>query len=180
MSLDGMADRSRFREKQWSYAIVIHTDLVVAVAVVSLKFASKAFAYVFDRNARKMVYENAWLGAPWAARFDDRGAGDRSSRFAQGKIEVSVGDRSMRLHDGATRLELALHAMKAPPLGAIADAEPGRLCVTEKRVALAQGEVRTERQRYVLDGSLVGLDHSLGFAPRRTTWRWALANIAEN
>lgn len=173
MSLEGLKGRSPFREKRWDYALIVHPELMVAAAIVDLKFASKAFAYVFERRTGRLVYERAWLGAPWATRFEDEGPGKRSGRFRSGDTELFLADRAIRISSGGLAVDVALHPVDVSALGAVAEVGPGRLCATEKRLALVQGEAKLAGQRFFLDGAYAGLDHSLGFAPRRTAWRWA-------
>src|SRR4051794_19239583 len=66
--LRGANDRGRLwrllHEKKWHYASVAGPRAVVAAVVVDLGWTATAWAYVFDRQTRTLLFDKSFLGVP--------------------------------------------------------------------------------------------------------------------
>jgi hypothetical protein len=168
-----------FRRKRWIYVGIATGDVYIGVAVVRLGYASKAFAYVYDARARKMIADRAALAPHFRASVDDEGGAGRSARFTSRRSRVLFERRggvdALDVRMPGLEITATLDASHAPPaVGAIADLGGGSVDATEKRALLAVlGEVRVDGNRTNLDGALGGYDYTHGLLPRETRWRWA-------
>jgi hypothetical protein len=158
--------------------------LFIGVAIVDVGWTCTAFAYLFDRKARRLMADWHQDGLPGLqARVSDeplagahtwfRGPGARLELAHQSdaSLRLTVRTRQLRLD---ARLDLA--AM-APPLLAIGPVAGGIAHATQKTTALAvQGHAEADGQRFELDGAWGAVDASNGLLARDTAWRWASAH----
>ena len=190
--LRGQHDRGRIwrflHEKKWHYASVAGPRVVVAAVVADLGWTATAWAYVFDRATRTMLFDKSFMGVQKVThRVADR-AGDGARTTFQGlgasmRIERPQGSPIWRLQaegPGGFLLDASLDATAAPEtLLAIAPLLGGVANATHKTVNLpARGEVRAGGKRFDLDGHFGSLDHTSGLLARDTSWRWASASGA--
>jgi hypothetical protein len=171
------------RRKTWVYVGLATRDVYAAVAIVRLGYASHAFAYAYDAEARRLLFRRSWMATPLAARIGE-GAGEGCRATFRGRaasISVARPPRSssygVTLEAPNVSLSASLDAEGAPPaVGAVAEIAPGRFDATEKRALLAvKGDLRVAGRAISLDGGLGAYDFTSGVLPRRTLWRWALA-----
>lgn len=172
---------ARLTEKRWLYTLVTGPDVFVCLAIIDLGYLSSGFLSVFDRRARKLVFDENLVLPPGFARVsDDPGAGQsaelkgfQSARIARDGDRVHVEARW-----GRCAVDLLLDAGPAlPPLGACAAVAPGRFDYTQKWVHLAAtGDVKVGKLVFPLEGAPAGLDYTHGQLARDTRWRWAFAD----
>jgi hypothetical protein len=169
------------RRKRWLYFMIVSDDLLVALAVVRLGYASNVFAYAFDRRTLRMRATHTAVGPSFACEVGDSGGEGCVARFRFGRTRVAI-ERprgSMAYAVEASFRDFELRALvdsagAPPPLTAIAPIPGGRVNTTEKRALMdASGEVTIDGQRFSLDGAMAGTDYTHGLLARRTAWRWA-------
>ncbi len=179
----------RFHHKRWQYVALGHEELFVGVAIVHLGWASAAFAYAFDRGARRLLADVSRTGLPgWGARVaEGLGAGSVSSFGGPGlRIRfAATGPQRYQLTVASRRLKVEAQldgSAAAPLLLAIGPIGRGGCAHgTQKSSALAvSGSVRAGepgRERVVdLADACASLDYSNGLLARRTAWKWASAH----
>lgn len=174
---------ARLVEKRWVYALASSKDVFFCLAIIDLGVLSSAFCAVFDRGARRLLFDESVVLPPLLARVaDDAGPGLRAELDGlQRASVVRDGDRvRVEAQWGKVRAELILDAARAPPaLAVCAPIAPGRFDFTQKWVGLsATGVVRVGRTAFALDGADAGMDFTHGHLARDTSWRWAFATGA--
>lgn len=170
------------RRKKWVYLAIASRERWLSLGVVRTGYAGTAFAYVFDRDAKRMLFDRAVVGVPGSASVtDDAHADGLLARFAFGRSNVLLERRgdvcALRARLGELDLAVSLdESASPPPICAIAELGPSLVSATEKRVlADVTGDMRIAGQRTSLDGAFAGYDYSHGLMPRRTRWNWAFA-----
>ena len=169
--------------KRWHYVSLAGPRAVCAMAIVDAGYATTAFAYLFDREARLLRADLSWLGLPQlSARVADRAGDGARSTFAAGGAVLRLERRgaTWELHaraPGGFMVEATLDAGTAPPgLCAIAAIDGGVANCTHKISCLpARGVVGMGATRLELDGHFGAIDHTSGLLARDTRWRWANA-----
>ena len=190
--LRGPHARSRlwrlFHEKRWHYVSIAGPRVSLAALVADLGWTALAWAYVFDRATRTMLFDKSYMGVQKVThRVADR-AGDGARTTFQGlgaslRIERPPGSPIWRVQGegpGGFLLDASLDATAGPAtLLAIAPIAGGVANATHKTVGLpARGEVRAGGKVFDLDGHFGSLDHTAGLLARETNWRWASASGA--
>ena len=175
-------------EKRWHYVSIGGPRTVVAAVVVDLGWTATAWAYVFDRQARALLWNESFMGLPKITHRVSPNPGERARTVFQGlnaslRIERPLGSPIWRIQGegpGGFLLDASLDATAAPAtLLAIAPIAGGVANATHKTVCLpARGEVRAGKQRIDLDDHFGALDHTAGLLARDTNWRWASASSA--
>ncbi len=177
------------KHKRWVYALACTDEVLVAVAIVHLNYASNAFVAAYDLGARRLLFDDSVLGIPGArvsvnghpgsgheASFRQPGARfscvrpRRSDRY---RLEVEL--KRPLARRPAFELELELLTTGAPPAVSVVTpvADDGVVNVTQKRASmLATGTLRVQGRSWSIDGGLGGLDYTNGFLARHTAWRW--------
>jgi hypothetical protein len=171
----------RFHHKRWHYVTLACEDVFCAVAIVDLGWTSTAFAYVFDRRARKIIAEFAQDGVPGlSARLAENGGGRSSFRMLSSKICISGGDQgTLSLRCGSLSIT-AQFCGQAPQLLAVGAVAGGSVHATQKSAGMRlQGELSVGARRILLDGGVASMDYSNGLLARNTDWRWACAHSLE-
>lgn len=176
-----LVDRA-FRRKKWFFVAVAADEVWISLAVVRMGYATNAFAYVFDRDARRMLVDRTVVGPPRAAEIgDDAHASGALATFGFGRSSVLLERRGQTCELRARFADLDIDvtfddASAPPPIAAIARLGPSLASATEKRaLAKARGRVVVCSRRISLDGAVAGYDYTHGLMPRNTRWRWAFA-----
>lgn len=178
----------RFHHKHWQYAALVTEQIFCGIAIVDLGWTNTAFAYVFDRQKRKMLTDFSQDGIPGlTAHLNDHPAvgaeswfrfrGQRLHFLHQPANNTYLIDASFR--DCQIRAELHI-AGAAPELLAIGSIVGGGAHATMKSAGMRlSGEVRVGQRCFsLIDGCGSG-DHSNGFPARETRWLWASAHTPE-
>ncbi len=166
------------REKHWVYVSLASEAVHVALAVVDLAYATKVFAFVFDKASRRIAARESILAPPKKVRLASHLDGERLVEFRFGASQVhlaregSVVSLSARL--GAIAIDATLDDGAAPPsIGAVVDLGGGNFHATEKRTLLScQGGIVAGGERWSMREGVAGFDFSRGFPHRTTDWRW--------
>jgi hypothetical protein len=183
--------RLPFRRKAWVYALVTTPEVILAVAVVDLGYASNAFLTVVDLREKRALVDFGAVGLPrpfaWVNERPARGmraafrtAGARfavSRPRAEGVVRLDVELAAFRTRGaGPVRLHLRLSTEGAPPAVAVVSAvQGGGINVTQKSGLLrAEGTLDVARRSIPLLGGIAGLDVTIGTPARATAWRWAM------
>jgi uncharacterized protein DUF2804 len=169
--------------KRWHYAGIFGPRVVAALAIVDVGYAANAFAYVFDRGARRLRAELSAMGLPsLSANVAERPGEGALSTFARGNTFLRIERAGARWEvvaraAGDFLIEATLDAAAAPPtLCAIAAIDGGVANCTHKSLCLpARGTVMAGGARFDLEGHVGSLDHTSGLLARDTRWRWASA-----
>ena len=166
--------------KRWTYCALASDELFVGCAVVSLGYASTALLFVADPTAKSFLFDESFVGGPFAIRFADGGSGCRNATFTGKGVSLSVGDRGMALKVERTkrRGELSLQVSatpgrQAPAMGAVVPVAGGFANATEKRYCPVRGRASLGQRSFTFDKALMGTDHTRGVLARATAWRWA-------
>jgi hypothetical protein len=169
----------RFHHKRWHYVALSAGDIFCGLAIVDLGWTSTAFAYVFDRSARKVVAAFSQDGLPGLSADVAHHAGAGSSfSFAGKQIDIHP-DGRLRLRAKGFAID-ARFAGDAPQLLAVGTVEGGSVHATQKSTAMTLlGELHIGERRIVLDGGVASVDFSNGLLARDTAWRWASAHSTE-
>jgi hypothetical protein len=169
------------RQKTWQYAMLTSREVIAALAIVDLGYASNCFCFVVERQKRAVLFERSFLGLPGiSASVGERpGVGARAS-FHGGGAEVHF-ERVNDKYLGTARIgsELSLHftletADLAPALTVVVPTRGGVLNVSQKWSGMpAQGALSVGERHFDLAGGFGGLDYTRGLLGRETLWRWA-------
>lgn len=165
----------RFHHKRWHYVALSTPEVFCAVAIVDVGWTNTAFAYVFDRRARRLVAEFSQDGLPGlTAALADRAQDASRFRFLHTAIEVGPDHLRLRCRDFSID---ATFAGAAPVLLAVGEPAGGAVHATQKSGGLAmQGTVSVRGTTWTLDGGSASYDYSNGLLARETAWRWASAH----
>lgn len=170
------------RQKRWFYVAIATDEIWVSLAMVRTGYAATAFAFVYDRQGKRMMVDRTALGpAPVARVTDDAHTPGDLARFAMGKTALAITRRAstldVHLRMGDLAIDAAIDEASAPPaISAIARLGEGLASGTEKRALLSvRGRARVGNRAIVLDGGTAGYDYTHGLLPRHTKWRWAFA-----
>lgn len=170
----------RFHHKRWHYVAMAAGDLFCAVAIVDLGWTSTAFAYAFDRRARKLLASFSQDGIPgWSAKLADNAGGASRFRFLSQHIAITPdgqGGHALTLRCGRFAID-ARFAGATPMLLAVGAVEGGSVHATQKSAGMAlSGQLQADGRRFSLDGGVASVDYSNGLLARETAWRWASAH----
>lgn len=166
-----------FHHKRWHYAALACDEVFCAVAIVDLGWTSTAFAYAFDRRARKLLATFSQDGVPGlSARVAEHAAGDSRFRFPGSRIAIdSAGPGAYRLALRCPAMQIeARFAGATPQLLAVGEVAGGSVHATQKSAGMAlEGVLRVGARSIALDGGVASVDYSNGLLARDTAWRWA-------
>jgi hypothetical protein len=178
----------RFHFKAWHFVSVGGPRCMVAFAIIDLGYAASAFAYVFDRGARRLLCDLSFTGLPGAARVADTAGEGACSRFTSGSADLLV-ERPRGTATWTVRargpqgfaVDATIDATGEPPaICAVAEIAGGVANCTHKTVCLpARGSAAVGGVRFDLAGSFAAFDHTCGLLARDTSWRWAAASGAK-
>ncbi len=167
--------------KRWTYCALASDQLLIGCAVVSLGYASTALLFVADLAAKSFLFDESFVGGPFATRFVDGGSGCRNATFTAKGVSLSVGDRGMALTVARNKqrgqdLSLQVSAVpgrQAPAMGAVVPVQGGFANATEKRYCRVRGRASLGARSFAFTDTLMGTDHTRGVLARATAWRWA-------
>jgi len=172
------------RQKKWQYVLLTSPEVVVALAMVDLTYASNCFCFVVDRARREVLFEKSFLGLPGisASIGAQPGLGAQSS-FQAGGAELHF-ERVSDKYLGTARIGSALSlnftletASVAPAVTMVVPTRGGILNVSQKWSGLpASGALSLGERHFDLDGGFGGLDYTSGLLGRETVWRWAFGS----
>ncbi len=167
-----------FHHKRWHYIALACDEIFCAVAIVDLGWTSTAFAYAFDRRARKLVAAFSQDGIPGiSAQLADHAGG--ASRFRWLSQRIALGPQSLALRCGGFEIDAQFDAA-GPLLLAVGAVDGGSVHATQKSPGMAlRGAVRIGARCFSLDGGVASIDYSNGLLARDTDWRWACAHSLE-
>lgn len=188
--LQGAFQRSalwrRFHHKRWHYVALATEQCFVGLAIVDLGWTNTAFAYVFDRHARKLLIDFSQDGLPGlTAQVGDCPAQGALSWFSH------IGSHMRYEHLGGSHYRLQVDIRKGLHIEAEIDSahaapfacaigpigEGGCAHSTVKSSALSvTGSVKVGATVFDLAGGVASFDYSNGLLARDTQWAWASAH----
>lgn len=193
--LQGSFQRSalwkRFHHKRWHYVALATEQCFVGLAIVDLGWTNTAFAYVFDRQQKKLLVDFSQDGLPGLTAqvsehpthgavtwFRHIGSSMRYEHLqgSRYRLQVRIGGNGSRKD---LEIDAELDSAQAPPfLCAIGPIGPGGCAhSTVKSSALSSsGQVRAGGRTFDLGGGAASFDYSNGLLARNTQWRWASAH----
>lgn len=164
------------RAKSWVYLAATSEEVWISLAILRTGYAANILGYVFDRKAKRMIFEKTVVApTPLASVTADVHASGLLAHYTALRVTRSGPDVSVTGLYGKLACDFTLDESTAPP-GIVAAAEfGGGLCnATEKRALCAvRGTIDVEGRRFDLTGGLGGWDYTNGLLPRHTKWRWA-------
>lgn len=186
--LQGSYSRSklwqRFHHKRWHYVGMGSQELFIGVAIVDLGWSMTAFAYVFDRQIKRVIADWAQDGLPsLSGGVSDQPVQGAVARFRGPGASLSLhhkdGDIMMlRVKTPVMSLQAEIELEQAAPfLLAVGPIDGGLAHATQKSSALpVSGWVEVDGQRWELGQAVACMDSSNGLLARNTSWRWACAH----
>ncbi len=169
--------------KRWQYVGLATEQVFIGLAIVDVGWCHTAFAYVFDRQTRRLLADWSADGLPklnGAVRDEPVLKAHSTFRAWGSRLAIcQVGDAlQVQVHAGGIDLEASLSLQQAPPfLLAVGPIEGGMSHATQKSPGLpVKGHVSVAGQRFDLDGAMGCLDSSNGLLAHDTAWRWACAH----
>lgn len=170
----------RLHHKRWHYAALSCERMFCAVAIVDLGWMSTCFAWAFEREDGDMLAnfsQDGWPGRRSATLAPDaRG----SSAFSRRGVAIDLGPAGLTLRSPWLEIDASFGAAPAPALVACGLVAGGAVHATQKSPGLAlEGEVRTWRGEYPLDGGTASIDYANGLLARQSAWRRASGHDAE-
>ncbi len=167
--------------KRWVYLAIATPDVWIGLAVVDLGYVVNTFAFAWDRQGPRMLFDDSALCPPAVGRVRDADHGERFARFRDHKRDVRIArpPRSERWgveahYPGLDLVANLEPATKAPSLTAIVPIDGAIASTTEKHALLrVSGEARLGGRRIDLDDACGGYDYTCGLLARLTQWRWA-------
>jgi hypothetical protein len=165
------------RLKRWQYAMITTDEVLIAVAIADLGYASNAFAFAVDRSG--VLVDRTFLGLPrLSAHINTHPGQGARARFSAPGVRIAFHDDGdhggLALHTAGFELVARFGAPSAPPLTLVAPVDHGIVNVTRKAALLpAEGSLTVGSRRFDLAGGHVGLDWTHGILARETAWRWA-------
>jgi hypothetical protein len=171
------AKAARLAKKRWQYLGVFDERIVAGVAVVHLSYIGSTFAYVYDRQTRRLKEIN----------LIDPGAG--KTVFSKNSISGTSSLKTVSIENGESNVidvdakGLKMKVQVDTPAGGF---NPLAICVrnglhgfnyTHKAAGLvAKGYVEVDGERYDLGENALGVfDWTAGCAAKVTFWNWASA-----
>jgi hypothetical protein len=166
------------REKHWVYLTLAADALHVAVAVVDLGYATKVFAFAFDKASRRVVARESLLAPPKLGHLGLNLDAATLIDFKFGGVVVRMTREGSTVHAHATFGKISIDADlddgAAPPsIGAVVDLGGQRFHATEKRALIPwRGGVVAGDERWSVRDGVAGFDFSRGFPHHATNWHW--------
>jgi len=169
-------------EKKWQWFGAFFQNYVIGGALVDLRYATKAFVWVFDRTTQSFVYEaSRTLPARLVRVADDTFTRDiaKSSGFSIERPSTNLWE--IRIDWEHVNIDINLVSNLAPfTAHCPVDGSSSLHNTTRKEVGLtARGGLRISGVFHELGLGYGLLDHSHGFMARETSWLWAMGGDAE-
>ncbi len=179
----------RLHHKRWQYVGISHETFFIGMAIVDVGWTCTAFAYFFDRQARRLLVDWSQDGLPGLQCQVSDAPVQGAKAFFKGwgaRLELQQSTENglaLQVRVPGLQLEAEIDLSSAAPLllavGPIAHGG-GLAHATQKSSALAlRGQLHVKGQTYALDGATACLDASNGLLSRHTDWRWASAHRAD-
>ena len=177
-----------FHHKHWQYIALATDELFCGVAIVDVGWTNTAFAYVFERQQGKMLFNFSQNGFPGiSAKLSACPAIGAAShfRFLRNRIEyqqLAGGDQyQLDLRCSEVEIHANFDAKSAAPcLLAVGEVSGGSVHATVKSSGMSlRGLVNVAGREFDLSGGVASFDHSNGFLARETSWYWASAHSLE-
>lgn len=183
----GLLSARRTRRKAWIFMGAFSERFMAGFAIVDAGLVATAFAYVFDREQKRLWEDKITVPLGFAPSFQGRLDGtwalernDRSFRITpRGAGQLAEFRRLHKLAESAP-FALQLRTRQAGPgMSTIAPSPPERPfnftykdCDLDIELSLVLGSERHTLQAHGM------LDFTLGYPPRRTFWNWAAGHGA--
>lgn len=164
------------RCKHWHFLSLMHSEVIIALALVDLGYAHQVFVYVHDRK-RGETHAATRRSLPWSRHLRLARQAQGLSRYC-GRAECIELDTTMtpwRLHLDWPQLALQAQLQLAveEPLVLCLPAGATGWTYTVKRAALpVRGELSWRGRRLDDERLLASHDLSLGVMRRQTQWQW--------
>lgn len=176
----------RLHHKRWQYVALATEQIFCGVAIVDVGWTNTAFAYVFDRQQRRLLGSFSQDGLPGLTAHLNHCPADGAASYFR-----LLGNSIRFWHDaqqqcyqlivdaGGCQIQAQLLPATAAPsllaIGTVADS----VHATCKSAGMPlRGEVRVGQHSFSLDQGCGSYDYSNGFLERETSWRWASAHDA--
>lgn len=188
--LNGKFERSalwrRLHHKRWHYLAFATEECFIGLAIVDVGWTNTAFAYLFDRQQRKLLVDYSQDGLPGlTARVSERPTQGSLSWFrhvgAQMRYEHIEGQRyrlRVKLRN-TLQLDAELDTGQAAPfftgIGPIGPGGCAHSTVKSSAIAVS-GHARAGKKTFDLGAGVASFDYSNGLLARTTRWRWASAH----
>lgn len=176
----------RFHHKRWQYVGISGAECFIGLAIVDAGWAASAFAYVFDREQRRVLVEFSAMGVPgFSVKVNDKAGEGAFAHFKGPAGEISlIRQRGSHLYTlklqtrSGMNIEATLDATPAAPsLAAIIPIQAGIANCTQKSACLrVSGRASVKERQFDLNGYSASLDYTNGLLARNTAWRWASAH----
>ncbi|WP_338764504.1 DUF2804 domain-containing protein [Massilia sp. METH4] len=169
----------RLHHKRWHYAALVAEQMFCSVAIVDLGWMTTCFAFAFERGDGDMLANFSQDGLPgrFSATLARDGTG--TSTFSRKGVFIDLGPQGLSLRSPWLEIDASFGAAPAPALVACGAVPGGAVHATQKTPGLPlEGEVRTWRGEYPLQGGIASIDYSNGLLARQTAWRWASGHDA--
>lgn len=176
----------RLHHKRWHYIAIATEHCFIGLAIVDVGWTNTAFAYVFDRQQKKLLIDYSQDGVPGlTAHVSDRPTTGASSWFrhlgASIRYEYTSDSRYRLTIDIGKNLHIDAEldtSDAAPCLTAIGPiAHGGCAHATVKSSAIAvSGLARAGGKTFALTNGVASFDYSNGLLARNTQWHWASAH----
>lgn len=175
-----------FHHKRWHYLGIATEHCFIGVAIVDVGWTNTAFAYVFDRDEKKLLVDYSQDGLPGlTAHVADRPTLGARTWFRH------LGAHLRYAHVGGSRYQLTVdigqklqmdamvdmqHA--APVLTAIGEIFDGGCahCTVKSSALAVSGHAHAAGKSFNLNTGVASFDYSNGLLGRNTQWRWASAH----
>lgn len=177
----------RLHHKRWQYVGIGSAELFIGVAIVDVGWCCSSFAYLFDRQQRRVLVDWSQDGLPGlSGSVANAPVNGARASFKSGRAALSLqhgpGD-ALQLDVNVPGLrvsaKLALQGA-APLLLAVGPIEGGAAHATQKSSALmTTGWAEAGGRRWGLGDAVSCLDSSNGLLAHHTDWRWACAHSPE-
>ncbi|HJV50348.1 MAG TPA: DUF2804 domain-containing protein [Noviherbaspirillum sp.] len=172
-----------FHHKRWQYVALATEELFCGIAIVDLGWTNTAFAYAFDRVARREVAGYSQNGLPGFGAQVAAHPGEASTFSWPGSrigFRARDGRYQLDLRCRGFEIDAEFAANDTPLLLAVGPIAGGSVHATQKSGGMPlTGEVRAAGRRYRLDDGVASFDYSNGLLARETSWQWASAHGLE-
>jgi len=174
--------------KHWHYVALATEEIFCGIAIVDVGWTNTAFAYVFDRQAGKLIASYSQDGLPGLTATLNAHPAEQacsSFRFFNKQIcfqhQPASGQYELQLQCGTFSINAMLDSKPAAPsLLAVGEVLGGTVHATVKSAGMRlTGEVRAGKRSFNLQNGVGSYDHSNGFLARETGWRWASAHALD-
>lgn len=163
--------------KKWIFLGVTAPDAVFGLAIVHLGYLSNMFAYVFDRNDKKIVSEADSI-KPFAAGTAFEGSALEGSAIFGKNAKITITPYMLKLEakiKSGFSAELEYARIKNS-LNLVTRNGLSGFNYTCKEAGLSvQGKIKAGGKTYEIDPALPsgGFDYTFGVLKRSTFWNWA-------